>query len=95
MRYSQFDASDFKTTNTDGTGVLLNNAAGTSDGLLVATNEAESWTLGINWIFNPNVRVVTNLIRTNFDTPIVVRSNGVNKSLDNEEALTMRAQFDF
>ncbi len=95
LRYSQFDASDFKATNAAGTGILLNNAAGTSDGLLVATNEAESWTLGINWIFNPNVRVVTNLIRTNFDTPIVVRANGINKSLNNEEALTMRAQFDF
>lgn len=95
LRYSKFDASDFKTTNAAGTGVLLNNVAGTSDGLLVATNEAESWTLGLNWIFNPNVRVITNLVRTNYDTPIVVRVNGVNKTLDNEDALTMRAQFDF
>jgi phosphate-selective porin OprO/OprP len=95
LRYSNFDASDFKTTNVAGTGILLNTPTATTDGLLVATNKADAWTLGANWILNPNVRIMTNFIRTNYDTPILVRVNGVNKSLDKEDALTMRAQFDF
>jgi len=94
-RYTKFDASDFDSTNAAGTGVLLNNSASTADGLLVAANEADAWTLGLNWILNPNVRLMTNYVRTRFDTPVLVRVHGSNDSLDREEALTMRAQFDF
>ncbi len=95
LRYSNFDASDFKTTNAAGTGILLNAPAAATEGLLVATNKADEWTLGANWILNPNFRLMANYIRTDYGTPILVRVNGVNKSLDKENALTMRAQFDF
>lgn len=101
VRYSRFDASDFKSGNDAGTGVLLKTSplppsgGATADGLLVATNEADAWTVGANWVLNPNFRIVTNWVRTNYDTPVVVRANGVNKSVDKEDALTMRAQFDF
>lgn len=94
-RYSRLDASDFSAANAAGTGVLLNNAAGASNGLLVAASEADAWTLGLNWILNPNVRLVTNYVRTRFDTPVLIRVDGTNDSLDEEEAITMRAQFDF
>jgi len=109
-RYSKFDASDFKTSNNPGTGVLLNPliapralglpsgavpVASLSDGLVTATNEADAWTVGANWILNPNVRLVANWVRTNYDTPVTVRVNGVNKTFDDEDAFTLRAQFDF
>lgn len=95
VRYSKFDASDFTTTNAAGSGVLVNSPAGTADGVLVATNQADAWILGANWILNPNVRLVANYIHTEFDTPITVRSNGQNDTFDDEEAFTLRAQFDF
>jgi phosphate-selective porin OprO/OprP len=99
VRYDQFDGSDFKKTgNAAGTGNLVNITnplATAADGLLVATNEAESWTLGANWILNPNVRLVANVIRTNYDTPVTVRVNGKNDTVNHEDAITMRAQFDF
>lgn len=97
VRYSKFDASDFKTsaTNAAGTGVMTNSPAGTSDGVLVATNEADAWTLGANWILTPNTRLVANYVHTSFETPITVRANGRNDTFDDEDAFTLRAQFDF
>lgn len=84
-RYSRFDGSDFTAANTAGTGVL---SAG-------VTNEVNAWTLGANWIMNPNVRVMTNYVYTEFDDPVTVAVNGINKTVDGEHALTLRAQFDF
>lgn len=79
LRYSKFDASDFY-------------------GLIKAdvdakkyTTEADSWTAGAKWIFNPNARVVLNYIRTRFDTPIIV--NG--KQDESEDVIVLRAQYDF
>jgi phosphate-selective porin OprO and OprP len=81
IRYSNFDGGDFLTTNATGTGKLATNK----------TNQADAWTLGANWILNPNTRLIANYVHTSLDTPVTV--NG--KSFDAEDALTMRAQFDF
>ncbi|HEY8354582.1 MAG TPA: porin [Methylophilaceae bacterium] len=81
IRYSAFDGGDFRADNAAGTGRL---AAG-------RTNEAHAWTLGANWILNPNLRLVANYVRTSLDDDVV--SSG--RDFDTEEAFTMRAQFDF
>ena len=98
VRYSKFDAFDFKKTgNAAGTGVLLNvtPTPTTADGLLVATNEADAWTLGANWILQPNFRFVGNWVHTSYQTPIRVRVNGKDNTIADENALTLRAQYDF
>lgn len=94
VRFSQFDATDFTAAKAAGTGVLL--TTNTADGLVQATNKADAWTVGLNWILNPNVRLIANWVRTSYDSPIVVRVNGaLEKPINHEDALTMRAQFDF
>ncbi|MEO5861270.1 MAG: porin [Burkholderiales bacterium] len=82
LRYTNFDASDFRATNPAGTGVL-NSAS--------LTNEARAYTVGLKWLPTPNTRFLLNLIKTDFETPVT--SNGA--TTDEEKAVTFRAQFDF
>ncbi len=81
LRYSNFDASDFANTNAAGTGVLSNNL----------TNEAKAYTVGLKWLPTPNTRFLLNFINTDFGTPITINSIRV----EDEKAVTFRAQFDF
>lgn len=83
LRYSNFDASDFKTTNAVGTGKL---AAGMA-------NKANAWTAGVKWILNPNTRAILNYVNTRFDTPVTPIATA--RSDTSEKAVTARAQFDF
>lgn len=86
LRYSNFYGGDFVTSNAAGTGKLK---------IATKTNGADAWTLGTNWILNPNVRLITNYVHTSFDTPVKVTLNGKSKTFDEEDAVTMRAQLDF
>ena len=81
LRYSNFDASDFRNSNAVGTGVIAN----------TLTNEAQAYTVGIKWLPTPNTRFLLNYIQTEFDTPITLNSIKTGE----EKAVTFRAQFDF
>ena len=80
VRFSKWDASDFRTGGA-GSGLV---AAGT-------TAEADAMTVGLKWIVNPNTRFYLNYVHTKFDTPVA--ANG--STVDAEKAATLRAQFDF
>jgi phosphate-selective porin OprO/OprP len=81
LRYSNFDASDFK--------AMLPAATATTS----YVSEAEGWTVGAKWILNPNARIVLNYIRTEFDEPARLTVN--RNAEDSEQALVLRAQYDF
>ncbi len=81
LRYSRFDAADFRGNNPIGSGVL---GAGLS-------NRADAWTLGLKWVFNPNARALLNVVRTRFDTPVTLGGAPVTS----ERAVTLRGQVNF
>ena len=81
LRYTNFDASDFKNGNDAGTGAIATTVA----------NKANAYTVGLKWLPTPNTRFLLNYIQTKFDTPVT--SGGV--KADDEKAVTFRAQFDF
>jgi phosphate-selective porin OprO and OprP len=87
LRYSKFDASDFGNSSAAlvGSGVKPSTSA----------NVAKAWTLGVKWIMNPNTRFTLNYIKTKFDTPVTVANSGNTATVDDEQALNFRAQFDF
>ena len=61
MRLSKYDASDIRVGN--GTA-----AAGTAREQ--NSDKAQTLTVGVNWILNPNARVLFNYARTKFNTPV-------------------------
>jgi phosphate-selective porin OprO/OprP len=82
VRFSKWDASDFRTGGA-GTGLVAANT----------TAEADAVTVGLKWIANPNTRIIVNYVDTKFDTP--VRISVIQGNVTSEKALTLRAQFDF
>jgi phosphate-selective porin OprO/OprP len=89
LRYSSFDGTDFNNGNRNFTGRVGTSA--NFPNITQGTNKADAWTLGLKWLPNLYTRIAVNLIRTRFDTPVVV--NG--RSTDYEDAITFRTQVDF
>lgn len=88
VRYSNFDASDFRSILT----------AAAAPGVTNPASEAEAWTVGAKWILNPNARIVLNYIRTDFDEFLTPGTDELvlnGKRDDKEQALVLRAQYDF
>ena len=106
LRYSKFDASDFNSplfvgaSATAGNTSVFNpatgattvtNVTGIGSAVSNSTFKADAWTAGIKFVPNPNTRFLINYIRTSFDTPITIAG----KPEDSENAITMRAQYNF
>ena len=90
LRYSFFDASDFKTTNPVSTG-QLGGSVSTTPVVTTSTNKATAYTAQLKWIHNTYVRTLLDYVRTDFDTPVT--ANG--KTINHEDAIMMRVQVDF
>lgn len=93
LRYSEFDASDYNTAGI---------AQGTTDAAVSTKakgfEEAKSYTAGIKFLPNANMRFMLNYEKTDFDNVIGGVNGGVllnNKRIDDERALMMRAQWMF
>lgn len=100
LRYSSFDASDFVAANAAGTGVLASPSSPAGNIAYASTpvNKANALTLGLKWIWNPNLKIYFNYTETKFNQNITVNPNygGLPSfTLDREKAFTMRAAYDF
>lgn len=90
LRYSFINADDFSkntASQTTGTPTLITSATG-----------AHAITLGMNWGLNPNTRVMVNLVKTTFDTPVTLKpnyNNMPNQTVTDERAITVRFAIDF
>jgi phosphate-selective porin OprO/OprP len=81
VRYSKFDASDFRS------------AVGTGLGFL----EADAWTVGLKFVPNPHMRFMLDYVKTDFENAAPGFTGvGVNgKDEDEEQAILFRTQFTF
>ena len=94
LRFSSFDGSDFNNGNPNFTGrpgPQPGVQSSSFPNITLGTNKANAYSFGLKWLPNLYTRLMLNLIRTEFDTPVVV--NG--KSTDYENAFTFRTQVDF
>lgn len=82
LRYSKFDASDIDVVDA-GRGSRVQ-----------GTDEADAWTLGLNWYLNSNLRFMLDYVRTDYDTPFSPIDSGLAAESD-ERAIVLRGQFAF
>ena len=86
-RFSKFDADDF--------------VSGTDISATGSTSKVDSYTVGIKWIPEPNTRFLLDYVYTDFGREIMgtTGSSGtalvLNRAYSDENAINMRAQFDF
>ncbi|MBI1398291.1 MAG: hypothetical protein GC151_20135 [Betaproteobacteria bacterium] len=90
LRFSYWDAHEFQPgPATDVTGVDGTNSA--SPAVTQSANKANAWTVALKWMPTAYTAYMVNVVRTNFGNPVI--ANG--RTLENENAVLMRAQFDF
>jgi phosphate-selective porin OprO/OprP len=87
FRMSRFDASDVTTTN----GAVADAGTAREQG----SDQVRSYTAGIKWIVNPNVKFVLNYVRTDFDTPFAPIDVTGGVAEDSEREISLRGQVTF
>jgi len=63
-----------------------------------SVRKAEAYSLAVNWYLDPNIRLILDATRTNFDRPLKIdRDSITGESIfsDQEDVLTARFQFEF
>jgi phosphate-selective porin OprO/OprP len=110
LRYDRFDVDNTSivgSTNSRFQGATSNQVASALNtnntvGKDKTEGGAKTYTAGIKWILNPNMRVLLNYSHTKFDTefrPIDVRAQAANnasvKTVDSEDLVMLRTQLSF
>jgi phosphate-selective porin OprO and OprP len=97
LRFNKFDASDYNTV-----GIEQGTTLGAADASITTKaggfTEAKSYTAGIKFLPNSNMRLMLNYVKTDFNDVIGGATGGVivnNKRVDDEKAVLMRAQWMF
>ena len=97
LRYNEFDASDYNTIGIE-QGTTLGAADTSITTKAAGFAKAKSYTAGVKFLPNSNMRFMLNYVKTNFSDVIGGATGGIllnNKRIDEEQAVLMRAQWMF
>ena len=97
LRYNEFDASDYNTVGIE-QGVTLGALDTSITTKAAGFAKAKSYTAGVKFLPNSNMRFMLNYVKTDFSDVIGGATGGVvlnNKRIDDEQAVLMRAQWMF
>jgi phosphate-selective porin OprO and OprP len=96
LRYNKFDASDYNANGLDQGGTV--GVDGQISVKAAGFAEAESYTAGVKFLPNSNMRFMLNYVKTDFSNVIGGATGGIvlnNKRVNDEQAVLMRAQWMF
>ncbi len=90
-------ASEYKASIPilSGTSRTLETIGGASTTRVENSQGARTTTYGLNWILNPNSRVLLNIARTNFDRPVTYLSTTGLGTTSKEDVVSVRSQINF